>query len=124
MIHVDWWWKRSKGRVGTSKKEWGLVIMMVTISCFWNVGKDGWRSCFINEGRLWLAKVGCRASLVVSRWFRVLFSVAKSIWVEVGVDRYGSSKGFGMKTKSGIEVFIKVGVAGYDKALWLVRRVD
>ena len=44
--------------------------------------------------------VGCRASLVVGGWFRVLFSVAKSIQVEVGADVYGSIKRFGIKTES------------------------
>ncbi len=73
---------------------------MIIISCLWDGGKGGWRRYCINEGREWLAKVGCRSSLVVSRWFRVLFSVAESIGVEVGADGYGSSKRFGIKTES------------------------
>ena len=47
-----------------------------------------------------MAKVGCRFSLVVGGWFRVLFSVAKSIQVEVGADGYGSSKRFEIETES------------------------
>ncbi len=86
-----------KGRVETSREDWGLGII---ISCFWDGGKGGWGMCFINEGRWWLAKVGCRASLMVGRWFRVLFGVAESIWVEVGADGYGSSKRFGIETES------------------------
>ena len=47
-----------------------------------------------------MSKVGCRASLMISGWFRVLFSVAKSIWVEVGANGDGSSKRFGIETES------------------------
>ncbi len=75
------------------------VGIMIIINCFLDGGKDGWGRCFINEGRWWLARVGCRASLVVGRWFRVLFSVAKSIWVEVGAGGYGSSKRFEFKER-------------------------
>ena len=88
-----------KSKVWTSRNE-GNLVTMINISCFWDGGMGRWGRCFINEGGWWLAKVGCRASLVVGRWFRVLFSVAKSIWVEVGADGYGSSKRFGIKTES------------------------
>ena len=57
---------------------------------------------------------------MVSRWFRVLWSVTKSLRVEVGADGYGSSKRFGIETESGVEVFIEVGIAGYDEALGLI----
>ena len=40
--------------------------------------------------------------------------------IEVGADGYGSSKRFGIETESGVEVFIEVGIAGYDEALGLV----
>ena len=107
MVRCWWCWSMLvgngsmliKGRVETRREEWGLV-MLIIISCFWDGGKCGWGMCFINEGRWWLAKVGCRASLVVGRWFRVLFSVAESIRVEVGADGYGSSKGFGVEAES------------------------
>ena len=61
---------------------------------------------------------------MVGRWFRVLWSVTKSMRIEVGADGYGSSKRFGIETESGVEVFIEVGIAGYDEALGLVWRVD
>jgi hypothetical protein len=44
--------------------------------------------------------------------------------LEVGADGYGSCKGFGIETESGVEVFIEVGIAGDDEALGLVRGVD
>ncbi len=55
---------------------------------------------------------------------RIIFCVAKSIGIEVGADRDGSNKRFGVKTEKGIEVFIEVGVACDDEALRLIRRVD
>ena len=59
---------------------------------------------------------------MVGGWFRVIFSVAKFIWVEVGVDGYSSSKRFGIETESWVEVFIKVYVTCYDKVLRLIRK--
>ncbi len=61
---------------------------------------------------------------MVGGWFRVIFSVAKFIWVEVGVDGYSSSKRFGIETESWVEVFIKVYVTCYDKVLRLIRKVN
>ena len=63
------------------------------------VARVGWACASIMKVDGGLAKVGCRASLVVGRWFRVLFSVAKSIWVEVGAGGYGSSKRFEFKER-------------------------
>ena len=54
----------------------------------------------------------------------VVGDVAKTIGIEVGADRDGSGKRFGIKTESGVEVFIEVGVACDDEALRLIRRVD
>jgi hypothetical protein len=80
MVRCRWCWSMLvgigsmliKSRVDTSREKWELVTLII-ISCFLDEGR--WGRSFINEGGWWLAKVGCRASLVVGRWFRVLFSV-------------------------------------------------
>ena len=83
MVRVRWCWSMLvgngsmliKSRVNTSRELWELVTLII-ISCVWDGGKGRWSRCFNNEGGWWLAKVGCRASVVVGRWFSVLFSVA------------------------------------------------
>ncbi len=86
MVGCGWCWSMlvgnwsmlSKGRVETGRKKW-VVVMLIISSCLWD-GDKGWCGrCCISEGRWWLSMVSCRASLVVGRRFRVLFSVAKSI---------------------------------------------
>ncbi len=72
MMRCRWCWSMlvgnssmlRKSKVWTSRNE-GNLVTMINISCFWDGGMGRWGRCFINEGGWWLAKVGCRASLVV-----------------------------------------------------------
>jgi len=83
MVRCRWCWSMLvgegimliKSRVDSSRESWEFVTLSI-ISCVWNCGKSRGSRCFNKEGGWWLAKVGCRASLVEGRWFRVLISVA------------------------------------------------